>query len=27
MGYSPKAGKTREDELWRIVEACSDANS
>jgi hypothetical protein len=27
MGYSPKAGKAREDELWRIVEACSDANS
>ena len=27
MGYSPKAGKAREDELWRIVEACSEANS
>jgi hypothetical protein len=27
MGYSPKAGKAREDELWRIVETCSDVNS
>ena len=27
MGYSPKAGKAREDQLWRIVEACSEANS
>jgi hypothetical protein len=27
MGYSPKAGKTRENELWRIVETCSDVNS
>lgn len=27
MGYSPKAGKTREDELWHIVEICSEVNS
>lgn len=27
MGYSPKAGKAREAELWRIVEDCSEVNS
>jgi len=27
MGYSPKVGEAREDELWRIVEDCSEANS
>ncbi|HEY7689132.1 MAG TPA: hypothetical protein VH835_10580 [Dongiaceae bacterium] len=27
MGYSPKAGKAREAELWRIVEACSEATT